>query len=275
MKKLMKFLLIAGASLCLLTACGGDEEVLEAYTLDGSGETVVAFDSVLNAGEAVMTSVDVPTEMATQAGLELSHTYHYGQMEDPAALAARYIGVLRDEQGFTPVDDQIRQLAEDPNLETLTGSLILAKKTESDSKKLFRVVVDWSEYAVAVQVAEVAGRIQPPPEPPKEESSDESGTAIVGAGSQPTSMPEQIEYFYTLDPAKLGLDGSDMSEYTVYAQQGRVLVDSISCREIMVYRADEQSGQNVYMGTYFISSDLANLYKKLSDGRIVAVENFK
>ena len=105
MKILTKFLLTAGAALCLLTACGGDDAPLETYTLGESGETVVALDSILAEGEAVMASIDAPTDAATQAGLSLSHTYHYGQMEDPAALAARYIGVLREEQGFTAIDD--------------------------------------------------------------------------------------------------------------------------------------------------------------------------
>ena len=276
MKRLMKFLLIAGAALCLLTACGGGDEALEVYTLDESGESVVALDSLLAAGEAVMTYVDTPTEAATQAGLSLSHTYRYGQMEDSAALAARYIGVLRGEQGFTPVDDQNRELAEDPNLETLTGSMILARKLESDAKKLFRVVVDWSEYAVAIQVAEAEGRILPPPEPPPEDNGENAANTGSGGGSapRPTSMAEQVDYFSTLDPAKLGLDGSDMSAYTVYPQQGRVLVDGISCREIMVYQEDAR-GENVYKGTYFISTDLEHMYKKESNGRIVAVTDFK
>lgn len=276
MKRLMKFLLIAGAALFLLTACGGGDDALEVYTLEASGESVVALDSLLAAGEAVMTYVDTPTEAATQAGLNLSHTYRYGQMEDSAALAARYIGVLRDEQGFTPIDDQNQELAEEPNLETLTGSMILAKKLESDTKKLFRVVVDWSEYALAIQVGEAEGRILPPPEPVKEDSdSSGTGTGVSGPASHPTSMAEQVDYFTTLDPAKLGLDGSDMSAYTVYPQQGRVLVDGISCREIMVYQEDARSGENVYMGTYFLSSDLENMYKKESNGRIVAVKDFK
>ena len=271
MKRVTKFLLTAGAALCLLTACGDSGAPLEAYTLGEGGETVVALDSILAEGEAVMSSIDAPTDAAAQAGLPESHTYHYRQMEDPAALAARYIGVLRsEEQGFTPIDEQNRRLAEEPDLETLTGSLILAKKLESsdDTKKIFRVVVGWSEYAVAVQVAEVEGRILPPPEPEKEEEGP------AGTPAQPTSIMEQLEYFNGLNPEKLGLEGSDMSEYLVYPQQGRVLVNGISCREILVYLADAESGENVHMGTYFLSSDLTSMYKKTDDG-IVVVENFQ
>lgn len=276
MKRLTKFLLIAGASLCLLTACGGDD-ALEAYTLEESGESVVALDSILDAGEAVMISVDAPTEAATEAGVKPSRTYSYGQMEDSAAVAARYIGVLREEEGFTPIDTLNRQLAKEPNLETLTGAMILARPLESDSKKLCRVAVGWSEYSLAIQVSEVDGRILPPPEPEPEktEGADGTGAAAADLSARPTSMSEQMEYFYTLDPEKLGLEGHDMNDYMAYAQQGRVLVDDISCREIMVYLADARTGENVYVGTYFFSSDLEHMYKKVGDGKIVVVENFK
>lgn len=270
MKKLTKFLLAAGAALCVLTACGGGSEPLEVYTLGEDGASVPALDSILAEGEAIMSSIDAPTDAATQAGLDLSHTYHYRQMEDPAALAARYIGVLRGEQGFTPIDSENRQLAEEPDLETMTGSVTLAKKleTEGDAKKLFRVVVGWSEYAIAIQVSQVDGRILPPPEPETEDPAD--------AGvSQPTSMMEQLEFFNGLNPEKLGLVGNDMSDYMVYPQQGWVLVDGISCREIMVYLEDAQKGTNVYMGTFFLSSDLEHMYQKQDSGSLVAIENFK
>ena len=268
MKRLMKFLLTAAAALCLLTACGGDDGPLEAYTLDGTEESVASLDSILAEGEAVLTSIDAPTDAAAQAGLALSHTYHYRQMEDPAAMAARYISVLRAEQGFTPIDSENRRLAEEPNLETLSGSMTLAKALESsdDAKKLFRVIVAWSEYAIGIQVAQVDGRILPAPQPEKEEEA---------AASKPTSMMEQMEFFDNLNPEKLGLVGNDMSDYTVYPQQGWVLVDGNYCREIRVYLENVSDGANVYMGTYFLSSDLERMYKKESTGKLVVVEDFK
>ena len=215
-----------------------------------------------------MTSIDAPTDAAAQAGLELSHTYHYKQMEDPAELAARYIRLLRAEQGFTPIDGESRKLAEEPDLETLTGSMTLAKKLETsdDTKKLLRVIVGWSEYALAVQVAQVDGRILPPPEPEKEP---------VDSVAQPTSMMEQLDFFKGLNPEKLGMVGNDMNDYLVYPQQGWVLVDGISCREIVVYMKDARDGSNVLMGTFFLSSDLEHMYKKLDSGSLVVVDNFQ
>ena len=65
------------------------------------------------------------------------------------------------------------------------------------------MIVGWSEYAVAVQVAQVDGRILPPPEP-EEDSSD---AAAGGGVSQATSMVEQLDYFNGLNPEKLGAGG--------------------------------------------------------------------
>lgn len=259
MNRVTKFLVAAGAALCLLTACGGDE-ALEVYTLEEGGDTVVALDSILAEGEAMLTSIDAPTDQAAQAGLELSHTYHYRQMEDPAALAARYIGVLREEQGFTPIDEENHELAGEKDLDTLSGSLILGKasEAESDKKQIFRVIVGWSEYAVAVQVAKVDGRILPPPEPESEENA-------VSLPPKATSLTEQLDYFNGLDPQKLGLEGSDMSAYKVYPQQGLVRVDGVECREITVYDVNEE-GNNVLVGTFFFSSDLEHMYRLQEDG---------
>lgn len=267
MKRVTKFLVAAGAALCLLTACGGGSETLEVYELEEGGETVVALDSILAEGEAMLTSIDAPTDEAAQAGLALSHTYHYRQMEDPAALAARYIGVLREEQGFTPIDEDNYEMVEEQDLETLSGSVILGRKveTEDDTKKIFRVIVGWSEYAVAVQVAQVDGRILPPPEPEEE-------NPAANLPPKATSMTEQLDFFNGLDPSKLGMEGNDMSAYKVYPQQGRVLVNGISCREIMVYRADPEKGTNVLMGTFYLSSDLEHLYRRGEDGIPVVVD---
>lgn len=272
MKRMTKFLLTIGAALCLMTACsGGGDTIMEVYPMDGEmGEEdiVVALDSILTDGEAMLVSIDTPTNGAVEAGLSLSRTYHYREMEDSAALAARYIGVLRDEQGFTPVDDRTRELAEEPDIDTLTGSMILAKKLESSKeKKLFRVVVGWSMDAVAVEVAAVPGRILPPPEP-IDDSKPASGTS---GGPQGTSMMDQLDFFKGLDPSKLGLEGSDMSDYLVYPQQGWVRVDGVSCREVIVYDKDEGKGANIPVGTYFVSSDLEHMYKKDADGSLVAV----
>ena len=156
-------------------------------------------------------------------------------------------------------------LADEPELETLTGTVILEKMSavepaEGESKKIFQVVVAWSEFALAIQVSHQEGTILPPLEEETEEP------------TQPKALTEQLEYFNGLNPEKLGLEGDDMHDYTVYPQTGWVLVDSFSCRELNIYLEDALDGTNVFMGTFYLSSDLQHLYKRMDDNSIVQME---
>ena len=248
---------------CLLAACSKKQEAPAAYKV-GEDE-VVSLDSIIDEGEALLASVEAPTEAAAEAGVE-SYTYHYNQMEDPALMAAEYIGVLRGgEQGFKVTDQENRMLADEPELETLTGTVILEKMSavepaEGESKKIFQVVVAWSEFALAIQVSHQEGTILPPLEEETEEP------------AQPKALTEQLEYFNGLNPEKLGLEGDDMHDYTVYPKTGWVLVDSFSCRELNIYLEDALDGTNVFMGTFYLSSDLQHLYKRMDDNSIVQME---
>ena len=121
MKKRTKILLLALMALCLLTACKKEEGPLEAYNLGESEEdSVVALDSILDEGEAMLYSIDAPTDQAIAEKLDISHTYHYRQMEDPAALADRYIKILMgSEQGFVTIDSENHKVLEEPETDVL------------------------------------------------------------------------------------------------------------------------------------------------------------
>lgn len=264
MRKKVGIFLAAALMLALLTACGGKTEQAPAVYAVGEDE-VVSLDSIIDEGEALLASVDAPTEAAVEAGVE-SYTYHYSQIEDPALTAAEYIGVLRGaEQGFKVTDLENRMLADEPELETLTGTVVLEKMSaaepaEGESKKIFQVIVAWSEFSLAIQVSHQEGSILPPLEEEKEEP------------AQPKALTEQLEYFNGLNPEKLGLEGDDMHDYTVYPKTGWVLVDSFSCRELNIYLEDALKGTNVYMGTFYLSSDLQHLYKRVDERTITRIE---
>lgn len=264
MKRKTMILLAVLAMLCVLTACKKEEGPLESYSLD-EADTVVALDTILGEGEAVLASIDAPTDVAVNEGLEVARTYHYRKMDDPAALAARYVQLLRSsENGFQVLDSENRQNPNEPDMEVLAGSVILGKaaaENEAEGDRIFRVVVGWSEYAVAVQLTYIDGKILPPP---VEEEPEEA--------SQPKAMTEQLEYFNGLNPEKLGLVGDDMNDYTVYPRQGWVLVDDIPCREMDVYLENIADGSNVFKGAYFLSNDLSRLFMRTEDNRIVVVE---
>ena len=83
MKKLGKILLLALLALCLLTACKKKDLSLEIYSLgESEADDVVALDTILEEGEAILASIDAPTDRAVTEGLAVAHTYHYRQMRD-------------------------------------------------------------------------------------------------------------------------------------------------------------------------------------------------
>ena len=267
MKKQTKVLLLVLLALGLLTACK-KESSLEVYDLgESEADKVVALDSLLYEGEAILFSIDAPTDAAIAESLDISHTYHYRQMDDPAALAERYIQVLMgEEQGFVTIDGENHRLEEEPVTDILAGSVSLAKAAEATPEdggsRILRVIVGWSEYAVAVQVAYIDGKILPPVK--EEEPEDEE--------PQPTAMSEQLDFFNSLDPGKLGLEGDDMTAYMVYPQQGWVLLDGIHCRQMQVYLQDVRTATNVYMGTYYLSSDMSQLFRETGNGEFEPID---
>ncbi|MCI8656646.1 MAG: hypothetical protein HFF72_04315 [Oscillospiraceae bacterium] len=270
MKKQTKVLLLAVLALCLLTACKKENAALEVYTLgESEADAVVALDTILEEDEAVLASIDAPTDQAVTEGLEIHHTYHYRKMHDPAALAARYIALLREEeQGFAVIDGENRKILEEPDTDLLWGTVILGKaaaENEEAGRRILRVIVGWSEYAVAVQVAYVNGSILPPIVEKEEEEKTE-------AAPKPTDIAQQVEYFTSLNPQALGLEGDDMKAYMVFPQQGWVMIDDVSCREISVYRQDAQTATNVLAGTFYLSSDLTHIYKKSDNEQIIPLQ---
>ena len=270
MKKQTKVLLLAVLALCLLTACKKENAALEVYTLgESEADAVVALDTILEEDEAVLASIDAPTDQAVTEGLEIHHTYPYRKMHDPAALAARYIALLREEeQGFAVIDGENRKILEEPDTDLLWGTVILGKaaaENEEAGRRILRVIVGWSEYAVAVQVAYVNGSILPPIVEKEEEEKTE-------AAPKPTDIAQQVEYFTSLNPQALGLEGDDMKAYMVFPQQGWVMIDDVSCREISVYRQDAQTATNVLAGTFYLSSDLTHIYKKSDNEQIIPLQ---
>lgn len=280
MKKQSKIFLLLLAALCLLTACKKGVESLEVYSLgENEEDSVTALDTILGPNEGMLYSIDAPTDQAVAEGLELSHTYHYRQMADPAALAAKYIAFLReDEQGLTLLDSENHRVLEDPDTDLLYGTVILGKAAaanEEAGKRIVRVIVGWSEYSLAVQVAYISGSILAPVEPPKEEDPNGPGADGQGGGGgipKPTSISEQVEYFASLNPAQLGLEGENMSDYMVFPGEGWVTVDEVTCREMRVYQVDSRTAANVLVGTYYLSSDLTSIYQKNDEGQITLLQ---
>ena len=265
-KRILAACTAAALSFSLLAGCGKKDEAPAAYTV-GEDE-VVSLDSVMGEGEAVLVSIQKPTEAAIELGKE-EYTYRYSETQNPAKLAENYVSVLRgEEQGFILTDEENRMVEEEPDFESLTGTVILEKAVASEedaeaANQIFRVIVAWSEYSVAIQVSHREGEILPPLKPESDNADGESG---------PTAMSEQMEYFTSLSPSLLGLPGDSMEEYRIYPVEGWVRVNGVSCRQMNVYLLDLPENTNTFLGTYYLSSDLQELYMKTSTGSITQVD---
>ena len=67
-------LLAAAMCLGVLAGCGSKNKSVAVYQL--GEDQVVSLDSIIDEGEALLTSIDEPTDAALEAGLA-EYTYHY------------------------------------------------------------------------------------------------------------------------------------------------------------------------------------------------------
>lgn len=253
----------------------------------GSDE-IPSLESTLEAGVVRRTSVETPIVDEETGEAELTEfTYRYREVnETPSKLAEDYYEFLTsEEQGFVVTDKEHHLMEEEPNMDNVIGSVILAKASvdsgvaaegedakdgeggEEDGEaaggdKIVEMILAWSEYAVAVQISQLEGTILPPVEEPDPSEIQR----------EPLALQAQLEYFNNLDPAKLGLPGDFMSEYRVYPVDGLVRVSGEPCRVLNVYLLDLPAETNTFMGTYYLSTDNSKVFKLDDTGTIVSVD---
>ena len=79
------------------------------------------------------------------------------------------------------------------------------------------------------------------------------------------TMEEALDYVRGLPPALLGLEGSSMEDYRIYALDGMALIDGIPCIPVGVYRTAENTDTNVVEGSFFLASDQSRIYRLDTD----------
>jgi hypothetical protein len=227
--------------LCLLlTACGkkgsdasaegeeGEEEIEpielpEEYEL-GEG-TVVA---LLQQHNIIVTAEEVEGGIA----------YTYTGLVDPKNECAEYAQyLLTDEDPFVAVAEDFVPDAV-PDFTKDEGNALYARDAGSGTLSLIRLEWDTEKCVVTVYTQE--GAITSP---------------------EPITLPEALEYIKTLAPSQLGLSGTSMSEYEVYALDGAATVDGRPCLRLKVCSSNNASKTNVPVGTYLLTGDKRHLYK--------------
>ena len=183
--------------------------------------------------------------------------YRYENVADPKGLMSAYAGLLTQEAaGFSVVDKTFQRMdlpdfegkatSEGQEAVPAAKSVLLARNSGGDDGLVYSLQLDWDETTCTVVVDTPEGRVHNPP------SQDQSG---------PVSAGLTVDGFRQLDPSVLGLPGASMDEYTVYVQDGMLLVYGNTCVRISVYAQNASTGTNEVAGSYFLSADGQHVYR--------------
>lgn len=124
------------------------------------------------------------------------------------------------------------------------------EKQAAPKKWLVTVQIDWRAGNCVVTVDQKEGSITSP----KKKSSGATGAKSM-------SLFEAVDYFKSLSPAALGLDGTSMDAYQIQTQDGVVMVDDRPCMQLRVYDVHTPEGTNEIKGNFLMTNDGAHVYR--------------
>lgn len=212
-----------------------------------------------------------------QAEKDVRVSYTYIDMTDAGAEAAAYVSNLKEEK-FSVVDEEFVR-TDEPDYETAEGSVLLAKNlpkketpapaadadkdasgtgtdqdasaapAEEQKDMVLTVELTWAQGTMTVTCDQAEGKVTSPPQG--------EGSVIPGASM---TMSEAVDFLYDLEPSVLGLDGTSMESYHIYAMDGAVLVDGQPCMRLNIYSRDGEGQTNEVAGIYLMSRDGQRLY---------------
>lgn len=220
MKKPYSFfflLLLCGA---VLSGCGGPK----------LPETYSAGEESLPSLTALVT-LDKTPQCAEQTQGDTT-SYCYTELDAPVQAVTDYRSALETDYDCVPLPADGARLARDETLSD-QGELILARESESG---LFQLDLAWDAASCTVTPSFEAGGTLP------EESAS-------------MTMDEAVDYFRSLPPSALGLSGESMSDYSVFCEDGLVLLDGAPCLCLNVYR------DGSYRGSFLFSPSDKSIYQ--------------
>ena len=216
---------IAGAALVaaalLLAGCGGkaDARPPENYTLDGS--SLPSLNSVVELDPDVQFSRE-------QDGEDGAESYVYSGLSQAGQDTQKYLETLEKDWdcrvGCSLTDGSA------PDFSAEEGQAVAVQETD-DPDTLFVLRCQWKEDSCTVIPEQTAASELDWPE------------------TDSVTLKQAVEYLQGMSPAQLGLTGSSMQEYTVFAQEGTVYLDDTPCLCLNVYRAKDHQFAQSYLLT--------------------------
>ena len=154
------------------------------------------------------TGTDADTDTGTKDGAapEVKNTadavaYRYEGLSGAGTLVSAYTAVLTSpDLGFDIVDEALCR-ADAPDFSAESGDVNLAHRG-AEAGKVMRLQLTWAAGTCTVVTDAPEGEITDPPAP------------------EGMTMEEALDYVRGLPPALLGLEGSSMEDYRIYALDG-------------------------------------------------------
>lgn len=123
------------------------------------------------------------------------------------------------------------------------------EKKAVPKKWLVTVQIDWRAGNCVVTVDQKEGSITSPKK------------KAAASGAKSMSLFEAVDYFKSLSPGALGLEGASMDAYQVQIPDGVVMVDDRPCMQLRVYDVNTPEGTNDIKGNFLMTNDGAHLYR--------------
>lgn len=294
-KKKSKLILLIGAAVLLLAAVaivvifvilprfsGGRDTEPE----DSPSPEPVLYDlpQSFQVGEETVIGVVPVNPDGVQATEDVRVCFTYTGLSDAGAEAEAYASNLKAEK-FSVVDAEFVR-TDAPDYTTTEGTVLLARNiakkeaapaadagkaadasaspdpdkdadasaspspTEEQKDMVLTVELNWSEGTMVVVCDQAEGKVTSPPQ----------GQISMTPGASMT-MSEAVDYLYTLEPSVLGLSGTSMDSYRIYALDGAVMVNNQPCMRLSIYSREGPDQTNEVAGIYLLTRDGAHLYQ--------------
>lgn len=219
-------------------------------------------------------------ESEAKAVLAKTITYTYIDLADAGKVAETYVDQLRSaDPSFSVVDEEFVR-TDKPDFTAAEGMVLMARslpvpepeapaqsqepeesdpaesvpptqapEAEEPVRMVLTVRITWSEGQCVVTADEAEGMVTSPPRPQQ-----------TPGGSSVTIREAQTR-LEGMDPAKLGLSGETMEDYTVFPMDGVEMVDGAACITLYVYTNKNTQNSNQFMGSYLMTIDGLHLYR--------------
>lgn len=227
MRRNKQVILLSALMLLVLAGCGGAPEPVESYS--AGEDTVPALNQVV--------TLEQDFQYDTSEDDDGAVTFTYTALTSGKEVAQAYAEDLVENESCVLLDEEGELLPED--YEFSDSGTIVAAKESAGGDGLFQLSITWDSTSCTVA--------------PKLEE----GAELPQKQEMGMTLEEATDYLKGLPPSYLGLDGTDMSDYIVFPEDGLSVLDGEPCLCMNVYTAEDHQ----YLATYLIAEPGKQIYQ--------------